>query len=1343
MNKLFILLLCIFGIISLTAQSQYHPENYLKTIPEITASTPTWAKKMYSSNPNVYEIDELYIDFYKINPFEKTTHTQNYKHWRPKIDQFVNINGNIVLPTKAKIDDKVRWAKNKRNTGVRTANWTNIGPFETYQHGTTTPRSIQSNVYSMDQSELYPDFLVAGTESGGVFKSSDRGLNWSPIGWNYELSGGHTAIQIHPTDTNNILVRANSDIYQSTDGGTTWVSILYLGSGKAAYEIKFHPTQADTIFVVGSAGLHRTYDGGTTWTQIYTDNCFDITFHTSSADTVYLLKENANAVRTEFFRSDDGGITWTLKDNGWYTPSDPNNAMVRGGKIGISAADPNIVYVGLIDEGKSGDNGWIGVYRSFNKGDNWTNPQGQDGSPYQATNTNPWNVAAYNNGYHQGFYNFDMIVSDINPGKILVGTVRLSESTDFAQSFTLTHYGHADIQDMEKLGSEVWIASDGGIDYAADDYASAATRESRKRGIIGSNFWGFGAGWNYDILFGGKYHNGNSLYYQTYSVGDYHHINGVEEATGYVHPMDKKVYNGYSNGVEVRGVPENFGDNSASYPTLALKPNESYWESNSSNLIFDNRYANWMYMGNENKFWKSTNNGATFVALSNFGIDSRVLETVQSRSNPNVFYAVVKPSGTSARRIYRTINGGNSWLMCANVPTNNRNKLEITINPSDENELWVVCNDGSNGNDVFKTTNGGTSWTNMSSATINDEHFVDIYYQGGTNDVVYIVGRNTMFYYDINASDWQPFDNGFSLDIKPQQLKPFYRDGKLRLATNGRGIWETPLEEQNFTPIAQPITHADSVFCSRDTVQFDCFSILNHSGATWKWTFSPAPLYVSSVNIRNPKVVFGGNGNYTVTLEVTDGNGNTDTKTINDMVTVDNRCNVDTLPITALNLTASGDYAQTPSFDETVTHFTMTAWIKPNGIQSDFSGIVMNDVNAAGLNFRGGNNTLGYHWAGGAWWWDSGLIPPSDEWSHVALVATPTSLTIYLNGVAATHNINLSPVDLNGMKIGSYKGWASRNYRGEIDEVAIWKRALTMDEIRLMRHLTKDKIIDSDADLMAYYQFNESSSIILDKTNNLNHAVFSGNADLVTSTAPIGSGTSEKQLIQQAGQYDFADVGLEMTIPMGVNPNGEVVVSRIHHAPIDSLPNTNHHLGDYWIINNYGSNQSFSALTELKLSTRDNAIPPFFNYPGDITLFQRDENQHLKQWSELCRAATVNQGTDNYFTFTDSCDLMSFGQLHLMAENFPVSTNKVEGNHQNKIAIYPNPASTNTILNIDLGHANQGRLRIYQVNGKLAKDFILNKNKDEVSLEGLNSGVYFYSVQTENLIYSGRLVIME
>ena len=67
--------------------------------PEISDSTPNWARLMYQEHPNVWEVDAAYNAFYESNPFEKSTHTQYYKKWRRTIESYITEQGFVEMPS--------------------------------------------------------------------------------------------------------------------------------------------------------------------------------------------------------------------------------------------------------------------------------------------------------------------------------------------------------------------------------------------------------------------------------------------------------------------------------------------------------------------------------------------------------------------------------------------------------------------------------------------------------------------------------------------------------------------------------------------------------------------------------------------------------------------------------------------------------------------------------------------------------------------------------------------------------------------------------------------------------------------------------------------------------------------------------------------------------------------------------------------------------------------------------------------------------------------------------------------------------------------------------------------
>jgi len=92
------------------------------------AQLPEWAKMMYGSNPNVYEVQNAYEAYYRHRPFEKTYHTQYYKRWIREHQYLINDEGFILAINEA--DEQVKEANylKKQSACTKTSNWEVVGP---------------------------------------------------------------------------------------------------------------------------------------------------------------------------------------------------------------------------------------------------------------------------------------------------------------------------------------------------------------------------------------------------------------------------------------------------------------------------------------------------------------------------------------------------------------------------------------------------------------------------------------------------------------------------------------------------------------------------------------------------------------------------------------------------------------------------------------------------------------------------------------------------------------------------------------------------------------------------------------------------------------------------------------------------------------------------------------------------------------------------------------------------------------------------------------------------------------------------------------------------------------
>ncbi len=1201
---------------------------------------PAYIKLFQKKEVNIIELEKSYKSYYKSHTFEKNRYTQYFKRYMRWARPFLQADGSIALPSARDYMDKEKQLKSLRNNAGRIANWTFAAPLSTYDIDGITKVTWQTNIYSLDVSLSNSNLIFAGGESGGMWKSTDKGLNWTIVSKNI-AHGSFNSVKIHPTDNNTIYTNTNNQVFKSIDQGANWVSV-YSESGLTVYEISISTSDPNIVLAASSKGLLRSINGGTSWVKVFSAETWTVKPKVGSGTAFYAIRDNGTS--SDFIKSTDSGATWVVSNTGLWTPG--GGESMTGGIVATCPTNTNKLYAYYCGNG-SNLYGYIGVYVSTDDGATWTNtnPTNSVGnSPTAYTIPSHSNLMAHNGttGFDQGFYDMAIVVNPSNDAELIAGGTSWFKSTNSGATWTALgsyvgglSWSHPDMQALVARGNDLWIATDGGLNYSSN---FGATIETRMDGITGSDMWGFDSGWNEDLLVGGRYHNGNMTYYQAFPAGKVYRMGGAEAATGYVNPgPQRKVYHSDIGGHKIKG---GFTEGRTSF-SVGAWPNESYAYYANSEMVFHPNYYNTVFIGSENKILKSEDGGTNYTTLYTFPgtVSNEVYDIEICRSNPQVMYCSQWDGTDDA--IWKSVNGGQSWaLTTALLLPNNNDRVKLAVSAEDGNVLWAAVTYGSNGKKIYKTINGGSTWINLTTSLLNNLTVQNIMAQYGTDGGIYLGTNGGVLYRNNSHSDWQIYSTGLPLSAETNRLKPFYRDGKIRNGCWGFGVWESPLFE-NSAVQANPMIAAKVHTCKRDTVFYDDYSVLNHAGAQWQWTF-PGASYVSNTSARNPKVLYNTVGTYDVTLTVTNASGQSSTKTLNNMITIQNLCDLDTIPGDALNCSGTDKHAISEDFVLPQTDsLTITAWIKPNGIQPDYASIWMNETgDAAGFNFRNGDNNLAYHWPGGQWWWNSGLIPTQNQWNFVALVAKPTGITIYCNELSSTHGIALSPVDINGFRVGNYKGWTSRNVNGLIDEVAIYNRVLTTAEIRELRHLTKKP--SSDPSLVAYYQFNEPGTLAFDKVKNKHLSLTSG-ANKLDSNAPLGGGVSKRISVTSGGLKDFTPADVKIYFPSGgTYPNGEVVVTRINQLP-DQVPGASQNPNRYWVISNYGTN-TFSILDSILFFNSGNVSNGC--QAADYQLYKRASNAEGNTWgTPQDYGDTYTAYPPSRVTFSTNNGINSFSQF--------------------------------------------------------------------------------------------------
>lgn len=1065
------------------------------------------------------------------------------------------------------------------NVQAQLANWTDRGL-------TKFPKNIGGQINGMSRTnELVfhatdPLKMYAISVEGGLYLTTNGGDSWLPAAGTENMIAKSASVCVDSRNDQIMLLGtgdpnyyysfydAGNGIYRSTDGGATFTPTSL--KDKLVLKILQNPINPDVYIAATESGMYRSSDNGLTWTlssnNIRFNDLVKNPFPTSL--TLYATNVETNSA---FYRSYDFGLSWEQITSG--ITGAVTHQVTGGGRVGVTIADTSVVYFEVIAGGGI-------IHKSTNGGTTFSVVKGE-GVPFLT-------YYGETGGPGQGNYNNTFWVDSRDANKMWLQSHNTWYSSNGGVNWTmLTHWTtkvHTDMHHIKQSPfdpAKLYSCNDGGIFLSTD----------------GGNNWvpkcdGFYA---YEIVAGaGAASKTNSNYIM---IGTQDNGRLYRDSIGW-----------YTN-----EPGDDYGYKAADY--LPLGGNVYFYEDGISKRYSINRkqnYSTGITTGTPVQFAFSklnTDLGLSLVKINNVLKYYRTLDlsTIDpaniilptwteltginntdpinfihcSAANKEKAYFVVK------NKIYITnnISASTPSFLSYDLPSVSGTIQCIASNASNENLIYLL-----NDRKVFESRNSGQTWTDITFNLPNVDHRAVLAEEyGGSEELIFVATNNAVYYKKSGQNSWTIYTTNLPKRKSPTTFS-MYDDGTnrslLRYFSFGKAVYETPFDNLRVLDAQIDFVGSNKQTCANSKVKFADFSLGKINQPITKYWSFPGGTPSSSTD-DSPEVTYPKSGYYNVSFSVNDGVNKTSTKIFKKYVEVE-KCIADTVPGNALVVgNTRNNYGQSSVVAlGTSNTLTLMSWIKIDTDQPDWAGIIFSGSGGSGLKFARGNQ-LFYEWDGyyGFQGDGAGPIVPKGKWNHVALVITSTSATLYLNGVPYVNDRNHVAVNFDqGFNLGNDRNDIGRTMIGKMDEVVIYNRALTTDEIRSNMYFTKQGT--NDLSLKAYFQFNEDENTIKDWSgNNVGLTILNaGTHNTVRSTAPVGKGLTQKLSITSSGIKSFNQVGAELNFGSGTYPDGEVYITVLNQQPpkVPSLVNKSNLSKRYWLINNYGNNADITAPIAFK-----------------------------------------------------------------------------------------------------------------------------------------------------------------
>jgi len=724
-----------------------------------------------------------------------------------------------------------------------------------------------------------PSTYYVGSASGGIYKTTDGGVNWAPI-FDEQPVQSIGALAVSKSDPNVVWagtgeahirshISIGQGVYKSLDAGRSWTLMGLEKTGRIARMV-IHPTDPNVVLAcaLGTAygpqperGVYRSTDGGTTWTRtLFVDEktgCSDLAMDPRNPRVmfagmwqieIHTWGRESGGTGSGLFMTRDGGITWQrLRGKG--LPTKPVGKVA----LAIAPSNPDRVFAlietgdGVPWNGEATESGQL--WRSDDCGDSWLL------------------INRDRNVMGRAHYYSRSVVNPDNENELYFLTASFAKSIDGGRTLTTLARNQAPGGDHH----DMWIDPTNGsrMIVAHDQGLSISTNRGKT--------------WYRQRLTNAQ------IYHVTVDNEiPYNVLGNKQDEPSYRGPSNSRIFGGGGggDGVIPRAMWHSVGGGESGWATPDPTNSKLIWSTASGSGMVGGivvRFEEDRRQFRNVEVWPQQLNGAPADHKYRFVWDAPL--QISPHDNNTIY--------TGSQFVHRTRNGGQSWeVISPDLTLNDKSRQQssggltadnigveysgvvygLAESPKTKGEIWAGTNDGQ----LQVTRDNGVTWTNLTKnipnlpawgslrSVVPSRHLagttyltVDAHQENNRDPFVYRttdfgktwksittgLPRNMISYAKVIAEDpvrkgllylgtesaifvsfddgdsWQPLQNNLPhAPVSGIVVQEHFHD--LVISTYGRGFWImddiTPLRELNAATLAKPV----SLFAPRAAYRF-------------------------------------------------------------------------------------------------------------------------------------------------------------------------------------------------------------------------------------------------------------------------------------------------------------------------------------------------------------------------------------------------------------------------------------------------------------------------------------------------------------------------------------------